>query len=423
MSKLFLKLLLAAGVLSIAACQNITPSKPETKPAPSKPVVVKPQPKTEAKASVSKKVESNTKKIQLNKSVSAARPSQASPANNLQVDSPKIVDKKPVEQQTTSISKSDEETIPSKTNQEPSRDLSKISTMDLSLLSTPLSGQEQTSVESFCKEWSEKLRTVKYKQCMQLGLRYEQKYTSVKDRILTYKHYLPSENQNTENPSQGRILFISGIHGDEYSAISITYLWMLNMMKHQHQQHWLFLPLSNPDGLFRNPATRINANDVDLNRNFPSPDWNDLAINYWKKHTGKNKRRFPGPGANSEPETQWMVELIEKFKPDAIISVHAPYGLVDYDGPEHAEPGRIGGLKYRELGTYPGSLGRYAGEYLNIPVLTLELRSAGSMPSEKEIYNMWRDVEKWTVTKIKGNRSSKLVKLKPETAKQPLENN
>ncbi len=266
------------------------------------------------------------------------------------------------------------------------------------------SDHEKQQVQAFCKELSAKLRTIKYDGCLNLGLQIDETFKSVNGRVLTYRLF--KSNQAVETSSdqaKGRILFISGIHGDEYSAISITYLWMLNMLQHtnENRQDWLFLPLANPDGLFRNPATRINANNVDLNRNFPSPDWDELAIPYWEKYYKKNKRRYPGPSASSEPENQWLVKLIDEFNPDAIISVHAPYGLIDYDGPDHATPNKIGALKHRELGTYPGSLGRYAGEYLKIPVLTLELRAAGSMPSNTEIYNMWRDVEEWTLTKVK----------------------
>lgn len=273
--------------------------------------------------------------------------------------------------------------------------------------------QEASQIKDFCKRWSRKLRTVKFKGCMNLDLKISD-YRSVEGDVLTYRYLLPNKQGTKQTQNRpGRILFMSGIHGDEYSAISIGYLWMLNMIKHQqdNQQHWLFLPLTNPDGLFRSPATRINANNVDLNRNFPSPDWDELAIDYWKKYYRKNKRRYPGPRSSSEPETQWLVSLIEEFKPDAIISVHAPYGLVDYDGPDHATPNKIGQLKHRALGTFPGSLGRYAGEYLKIPVLTLELRAAGSMPSQKEIYNMWRDIEEWTETKIKGMEQDPVPKF------------
>ena len=262
--------------------------------------------------------------------------------------------------------------------------------------------QQAQLVKQFCRDWSRKLRTVKYPGCMQLDLQVSA-IQSVEKRPITYRHFRPSISASHRS-RPGRILFLSGIHGDEYSAISITYLWMLNMLKHQHEnsQHWLFLPLTNPDGLFQSPATRVNANRVDLNRNFPSPDWDELALDYWERYYKKNRRRYPGTRAGSEPETQLLVQVIEEFKPDAIISVHAPYGLLDYDGPEHAVPNKIGGLKHRELGTYPGSLGRYAGEYLKIPVMTLELRSAGTMPTDQEIYTMWRDVEEWTMSKIQG---------------------
>lgn len=260
------------------------------------------------------------------------------------------------------------------------------------------------AIKQFCQDFSQKLRTIQYQNCLDLNLQTSSKQ-SVEHRLLTYREFIPQSLAEIPPLPKGRILFISGIHGDEYSGISITYLWMLSMMKHAEKtrHHWLFLPLVNPDGLFRSdPATRVNARGVDLNRNFPSPDWDELAIQFWKTYYLKNKRRYPGPTAGSEPENQWVVETIDRFKPDAIISVHAPYGLLDYDGPEHATPNKIGQLKHRELGTFPGSLGRYAGEYLNIPVLTLELNSAGRMPNETEIVQMWQDIEKWSQTKIEN---------------------
>ena len=262
--------------------------------------------------------------------------------------------------------------------------------------------ENEQEVEKFCKDLSNKLRTVKYKGCLELGLEVATT-RSVEGRPLTYREYVPKSIESVPTLPKGRILFISGIHGDEYSSISITYLWMLSMMQFAdtRNHHWLFLPLVNPDGLFRkHPATRMNARGVDLNRNFPSPDWNQLALQYWEQYYRKNKRRYPGPTPSSEPENKWVVETIERFKPDAIVSVHAPYGLLDYDGPEHATPDNIGRLKHKELGTYPGSLGRYAGEYLKIPVLTLELHSAGTMPSSKDIYKMWQDIERWSQAKI-----------------------
>ena len=259
--------------------------------------------------------------------------------------------------------------------------------------------QNPAQIQQFCKDLSQKLRTVKHQACLDLKLHASIQHQSVEHRPLTYKEVIPKPNML---PPKGRILFIGGIHGDEYAAISLTYIWLktLTAPTTKIDYHWLFLPLANPDGLFQSPATRINANSVDLNRNFPSPDWDELALKSWQSHTRENPRRFPGNSAASEPETQWLVQLIKRFQPHAIISLHAPYGLLDYDGPEHALPNKIGQLRHRALGTYPGSLGRYAGEYLNIPVLTLELRSAGTMPSDSEIQIMLQDIENWVATKI-----------------------
>ena len=76
------------------------------------------------------------------------------------------------------------------------------------------------------------------------------------------------------------------------------------------------------------------------------------------------------------------------------MSVHAPYDLLDFDGPAEA-PQRIGQLYLNQLGVYPGSLGNYGGVDLNIPVVTLELPSAGIMPSRENIKDMWDDLETW----------------------------
>lgn len=253
-----------------------------------------------------------------------------------------------------------------------------------------------SSVEAICEEISGKLRTIKKAQCLDFQLSHSSIY-SVQNRALTYKEILPDGVY-----PKGRILYISGIHGDEYSAFSLSYLWLQTLLQQEGaiQYHWLFLPFANPDGLMKSPATRTNANGVDLNRNFPSPDWDEIAMHHWKQHSYKQNRRYPGPFANSEPETQWIVGLIEQFQPDVIISMHAPYGLLDYDGPEYAQPDQIGHLKLRPLGTYPGSLGRYAGEYLKIPVLTVELKSANSLPSQQEIDTMFADLKAWINDKI-----------------------
>jgi hypothetical protein len=159
------------------------------------------------------------------------------------------------------------------------------------------------------------------------------------------------------------------------------------------------MPLLNPDGLLQQKAQRQNANGVDLNRNFPTPNWNVNANNYWAK-TGNNIRRYPGPNAGSEVESQLLMDIIDQFKPDVIVSVHAPHSLVDYDGPPKA-PNQLGNLQLRRLGVYPGSLGNYAGVHKGIQVITIELASAGIMPDQKEVATMWTDLVRYLVSNEK----------------------
>ena len=150
---------------------------------------------------------------------------------------------------------------------------------------------------------------------------------------------------------------------------------------------------------------RTNANNVDLNRNFVTPQSeNGAALVYWERKTRRNKRRYPGPYPLSEPETFWLYHEIYNFRPDVIIAVHAPYSLVDYDAPSRANaPERIGNLHKNLMGTYPGSLGNYAGIHLGIPVITLELPHAGIMPTRRQISWLWTDLVGWLIRNVRSS--------------------
>lgn len=255
----------------------------------------------------------------------------------------------------------------------------------------------QAAVDTLCREIGNKLGSVSISDCTRQGLQFADGF-SVKNRVLTKRDFVPEDL--TEPVS--RVMIMGGIHGDEYSSISIMFKWMDLLAKQQDSEfHWRFMPLANPDGLLDGTATRQNANGVDLNRNFPSGDWERTALETWRQTTGSNPRRFPGHAAASEPETQWILEQIEEFKPVVIVSVHAPHALLDFDGPVEA-PHKIGHLHLHQLGVYPGSLGNYGGLDLGIPVITLELPSAGIMPSRAEIENMWVDLNKWLSDKAPG---------------------
>lgn len=195
-------------------------------------------------------------------------------------------------------------------------------------------------------------------------------------------------------PRRPRVLVVGGIHGDELSSTSLVFHWIAHAMETGADMDWRFLPAVNPDGLLQPRPSRTNARGVDLNRNFPTPRWAQEAPEYWAKRTKKDPRRYPGPTALSEPETRFLNETMDRWKPDLIVSVHAPYGVLDYDGPS-IPPERLGRLFLDRVGIFPGSLGHYGGVHRGVPVVTIELPSAIRTPTNAEMRQMWLDLLRW----------------------------
>lgn len=168
-----------------------------------------------------------------------------------------------------------------------------------------------------------------------------------------------------------RILVLGMIHGDEPLAGEMALEWGTRLKTMGSARNsWRVVPMLNPDGLERN--TRMNASGVDLNRNFPTKDWDEAALPFWKKTSNNDPRRNPGSVAASEVETKCIIQHIKDFKPDFIVSVHTPYHVLDFDGPKMGFPA-YKDLPWRALGNFPGSLGRYMWKDYQVPVLTVEL--------------------------------------------------
>lgn len=248
-----------------------------------------------------------------------------------------------------------------------------------------------------CARISGKLSSVSLAECTKLNLQ-PSGHRSVNDFPILIKEYPPL---NGKTP-RGRVLLVGGTHGDELTSISVVFKWMHTLEQHHSGLfHWRVSPLMNPDGALIRTHDRLNARGVDLNRNFLTPEAEGSALEYWESRTKRNSRRYPGDSPLSEPETQWLKQEIDEFKPDVIIAVHAPYSLVDYDAPDRNNaPSRIGYLHKNLMGTYPGSLGNYAGMHLGIPVITLELPHAGIMPSNEQISHLWTDLVRWLIKNL-----------------------
>ena len=137
----------------------------------------------------------------------------------------------------------------------------------------------------------------------------------------------------------------------------------------------LFIPCLNPDGM--QLGQRTNANGVDLNRNFPTKNWGE---NHGDNATCDDAETayYGGTSGGSEIETQFLIDTIREFKPNRILTLHAPYKVVNYDGPAKELAEKISTIiNYPVEASIgyptPGSFGTYAGVERQIPTITLEL--------------------------------------------------
>ncbi|MGN0014289.1 MAG: M14 family murein peptide amidase A [Candidatus Gastranaerophilaceae bacterium] len=180
-----------------------------------------------------------------------------------------------------------------------------------------------------------------------------------------------------EGNKVGKTVLIIGVfHGDEPQGETL-----INRFIKENQcipkNKMLFIPCLNPDGKALN--TRQNANGIDLNRNFPTKNRKIIEDEHY----------FGGNKPSSETETCFIIDVLEKYKPDFILTLHTPYKVVNYDGPAQKQAeiiSKITGYPVSEDIGYetPGSFGTYAGKERKIPTITLELADD---ETDEELWN------------------------------------
>lgn len=193
-------------------------------------------------------------------------------------------------------------------------------------------------------------------------------------------------------------LLFSGVHPDEITPVHLAFAFARKLHRDPNlyrNARVIIAPLVNPDGFFSQPRTRTNVNGIDLNRNFATADWWRRAGAMWQQLRNLDPRHYPGQAPNTEQGTRFQAELISAFEPDKILTIHAPLGFLDYDGPGDAsrkqspDPQGIKSMQLAHLisrnsrnfriinyAYFPGSLGNFAGNDRRIPTITVELDTA-----------------------------------------------
>jgi protein MpaA len=138
---------------------------------------------------------------------------------------------------------------------------------------------------------------------------------------------------------------VACIHGDEPAGIRVVEVLHKSALP-AGLKLWL-LPVMNPDGRAAN--TRVNANGVDLNRNFP---WK------WVREGKRGNPMYSGPKPLSEPESRAVHALFEGQQPRLVVWYHQPFGVVDESGGDPALESlyaQLVGMPFTELTRFTGS--------------------------------------------------------------------
>ena len=174
-------------------------------------------------------------------------------------------------------------------------------------------------------------------------------------------------------PAQAcRLLVFAAIHGEEPETAFALSRALRQLA--EPSPHAAVVLAANPDGLIR--GTRGNARGVELNRNFPTSDWQPEPVAH--RSTLDDPRDVtlsPGTHPGSEAETQALIGLVHELQPAVVVALHAPLACVD--DPNDSPLGRwiaertalplVGDVGYPT----PGSFGTWGAEQ-GLPVITYE---------------------------------------------------
>lgn len=198
-------------------------------------------------------------------------------------------------------------------------------------------------------------------------------------------------------PGGTTTLFTGGIHGEEQSGAQTMAAWVSYLEANGHRipsgKQIVVIPRQNPDGLAN--YTRLNANGVNLARNYPTSDWiADIDSSDGIIEGGG------GSSPGSEPETKAAMNAVTALRVRLAISYHAQgslvgsnnYGSADRYASRYASYVGYGNMSYNPEATLGYSITAELETWLaerGVPAILIELptRNGNYLPWHQDI--MW----------------------------------
>jgi protein MpaA len=184
---------------------------------------------------------------------------------------------------------------------------------------------------------------------------------TVLGRAIEAVHFTAAEYARPKPPA----LLFGAIHGDEPMSQLVLERLADELVERPPGRDTWIVPCLNVDGMLA--GTRNNANNVDLNRNFATSNW------------GEHRRPGYGPGnaPEDQPETQALVALVARTAATRLVSVHATFRMINWNGAGEAlardMAARSGYPAESDMGyPCPGSFGTKYGDELSLEVVTVE---------------------------------------------------
>lgn len=150
------------------------------------------------------------------------------------------------------------------------------------------------------------------------SLRFEPKRYGTSVRGLPLEVWLP-------RAETADVLIFAAIHGEEPETTALLSKALRSL--EQVPARTAVVLSANPDGVLL--GTRGNARGIELNRNFPASNWQSGHVNTRWSFAGERVAFSTGSKPGSEPETQGLMNLMQRLQPKVTIALHAPLGCID----------------------------------------------------------------------------------------------
>jgi protein MpaA len=201
-----------------------------------------------------------------------------------------------------------------------------------------------------------------------------------------------------------KIIYVGGTHGDEKSSVSTlnSFIDALETNPERIPGHRtiIVIPNLNPDGYAA--SRRTNANNVDLNRNFPANNWKQGVTT----PGGTYNPNGGGSAPLSEPESSALASYVLGQDPRLVLTYHAAAGVVipndsgDSDALAHVydQKSNVGYEPNSSTGSIfaydtTGAFEDWLHDKHGIATILVELWTKGSNEYSKNQNAMWHMVE------------------------------